>query len=379
MTSFIVISAVMLVAAIVLLAVPLLRSVGPSARGESVAPKATVTTSVLIIGLPLVATALYAGISNFPWDDPQATAALPPGHVQAGTPGSMEEVTAQLEARLAGRPEDREGWRMLGRTYLVTGQVQKAVEAYEKALAAGNDPDPGLELDLAEALVLTDDPARQGEAREILAAALATDATNQKALWYSGLMAARAGAREAASEHWMKLLDANPPDEIRQILVSQLQALDVEVPAMAGSGSPAAMGAGAGGGMGGSIGGAASAGEQAASGRTIRVAVSVDPKVASQLEPGVPVFVSARQPGIPGPPLAAVRLTTDQLPATVVLSDANSMIEGRNLSSVDDVEVVARVAFGGTAVAASGDLVGATNQRKGAADQVKVVINKVSP
>ena len=131
--------------------------------------------------------------------------------------------------------------------------------------------------------------------------------------------------------------------------------------------------------MGGSIGGAASAGEQAASGRTIRVAVSVDPKVASRLEPGVPVFVSARQPGIPGPPLAAVRLTTDQLPATVVLSDANSMIEGRNLSSVDDVEVVARVAFGGTAVAASGDLVGATNQRKGAADQVKVVINKVSP
>lgn len=379
MTSFILIGALMLLGAIVLLAVPLLRSARPSARGESVAPKATVSTSVLIIGLPLVATALYAGISNFPWDDPQAAAAVPPGHVQDGNVGSMDEVTAQLEARLAGRPEDREGWRMLGRTYLVTGQVRKAVEAYEKALAARNDPDPGLELDLAEALVLTDDPARQGEAREILAAALAADATNQKALWYSGLLAARAGDKATASERWMKLLGTNPPDEIRQILVSQLQALGVEVPAIAGSGSPPAMGAGSGGGMGGSTGGATSAEERAASGRTIRVAVSVDPAVAGRLEPGVPLFVSARQPGIPGPPLAAVRLTTDQLPATVVLSDANSMIEGRNLSSVDEVEVVARVAFGGTAVAASGDLVGAANHRKGAADQVNVVINKVSP
>ena len=71
----------------------------------------------------------------------------------------------------------------------------------------------------------------------------------------------------------------------------------------------------------------------------------------------VPVFVSARQPGIPGPPLAAVRLTSEALPATVELSDANAMIEGRNLSSVDEVEVSARVAFGGTAITAPGDLV----------------------
>jgi hypothetical protein len=57
------------------------------------------------------------------------------------------------------------------------------------------------------------------------------------------------------------------------------------------------------------------------------------------LKPGTTLFVSARQPGIPGPPIAAVRLNADQLPTTVTLSDANTMIEGRNLSSVDDVEV----------------------------------------
>jgi len=89
--------------------------------------------------------------------------------------------------------------------------------------------------------------------------------------------------------------------------------------------------------------------------------------------------VSARQPGIPGPPIAAVRITSDELPTTVVLSDANTMIEGRDLSSVDDVQVVARVAFGGSAVAASGDLVGESTHKKGAAPDVGLVINKVSP
>ena len=41
------------------------------------------------------------------------------------------------------------------------------------------------------------------------------------------------------------------------------------------------------------------------------------------------------------------------LPTTVVLSDSHAMIEGRNLSSVDDVQIVARVAFGGVEI---GDL-----------------------
>jgi hypothetical protein len=62
-----------------------------------------------------------------------------------------------------------------------------------------------------------------------------------------------------------------------------------------------------------------------------------------------------------------------------VLSDANTMIEGRDLSSVDEVQLVARVAFGGTAVTASGDLIGEATHRKGAPEDVGVVINRVSP
>jgi cytochrome c-type biogenesis protein CcmH len=248
------------------------------------------------------------------------------------------------------------------------------VTAYDKADEITGGADPGLRLDLAEALVLTEDPAVQGKAREIIDGALAADELNQKALWYSGVLAVRANDNETAKTRWTKLLEQNPPPEIRQIIVSQLEAIGAEVPAMAAAATPPAMG----GGMAG-MGGKAPAGEDEAVGRTIRVALSVDPAIAGKLKPGTPLFVSARQPGIPGPPLAAVRISSDQLPTTVVLSDANSMIEGRNLSSVDEVQLVARVAFGGTAIVASGDLVGEASHRKGATPDVSIVINKVSP
>ena len=53
-----------------------------------------------------------------------------------------------------------------------------------------------------------------------------------------------------------------------------------------------------------------------------------------------------------------IRTQTGQWPLVVTLSDANAMIAGRNLSSIDDVEVTARIAFGGTPVTVPGDLVG---------------------
>jgi cytochrome c-type biogenesis protein CcmH len=179
-------------------------------------------------------------------------------------------------------------------------------------------------------------------------------------------MAVREGDNETAKARFTKLLESNPPQQIREILVAQLEKLGAPVPAA----SPAA-------GMGAGSDTAPAAAE--ATGRSIRVAVKLDPALVAKLKPGTPVFVSAREAGIPGPPIAAVRITSDELPATVVLSDANSMIEGRNLSSVDEVQVVARVAFGGTPVTASGDLTGEARHRKGAPADLSVVIDRVAP
>ena len=374
-TSFLIACVVMVVAALAMVLVPLLRNVPGEGKNKAPLPRAVPLAVVLMLVLPLAATAFYSSTSNFPWNNPGLLGGGVGGHAEDGR--SMGEVITQLEARLKKNPGDLEGWQMLGRSYLVSNLFPQAVSAYERASALTGGKNPEIELDLAEALVLVDKPESQEKAKGIIDAALAADENNQKALWYSGLMAMRAGDSETAKVRFTKLLESDPPQQIREILVAQLEKLGAPVPAAAAapSGMPGMGGMGTGAGA--DSGTAPAAAE--ATGRTIRVAVNVDPALASKLKPGTPVFVSAREAGIPGPPIAAVRITSDELPTTVVLSDANSMIEGRNLSSVDEVQVVARVAFGGTPVATSGDLTGQASHRKGSPADLSVVIDKVAP
>jgi cytochrome c-type biogenesis protein CcmH len=378
MSVFVAVVALMVLAAIALVVYPLLRPLPAAADGVPAAPKAAPLAFALSVVLALGAVALYTQINNFPWANPIAAEPLPAGHGAMSEGGSMETVTAALEARLQQQPNDLEGWRMLGRTYLISGDAAKAATAYERANSIAPSKDMALLLDLAEALVLTDDPTLQPRAKAIIDEALAADADNQKALWYQGVMAVRAGDTETAKRNWTRLLDSNPPPEIREVIANQLRDLGVDVP---GGGAAPAMAASAAGPASGGMGGGAAmgGGEPAPRGRTIRVGVKVDPSLAGKLQPGVTVFIAAREPGIPGPPIAATRISGDDLPAMVVLSDANTMIEGRDLSSVNDVEIVARVAFGGTAVVASGDLVGRAVQKKGAGENLDVVINQVQP
>jgi cytochrome c-type biogenesis protein CcmH len=361
----------MVVAALVLVLVPLLRDVPGEGKRKEPLPRSVPLAVVLMIGLPLAAAGFYGSASNYPWNNPGLLGAAPGSHAQDG--GSMDDVVKQLEERLRNSPGDLEGWRMLGRSYLVSNRFGQAVSAYEKASALTGGKNPEIELDLAEALVLTEQPAAEQKAKGIIDAALAANDGNQKALWYSGVMAARAGDNETAKARFTRLLEADPPAQIREILVAQLEQLGAPVPAAAAATPPAGMG-GMAAGM-----GAGSGSTATPTGRTIRIAVSLDPALASRLRPGTTVFVSAREAGIPGPPIAAVRMSSDELPTTVVLSDANSMIEGRNLSSVDEVQVVARVAFGGTPMQASGDLMGEARHRKGAAPELGLVIDKVVP
>jgi cytochrome c-type biogenesis protein CcmH len=349
-TVFFLAATAMLVAALVLILVPLLRRL-PDSPPEG-APPATVTGVVTAVVVPMVAVGLYLGITSYPWGGPGPSVATPPNH-----PASIEEAIEKIEARLATHPDDATGWRMLGRSRVMTGQYAQAVTAYDKALAVTGSLDPGLRLDLAEALVLANDAAGERRARQIIDEVLESDPVNQKALWYAGVIALRSDDAATAKRHFEALLAQEPPGEIRGILESQLEALEGVTPAQ------------------GLVDGAATSAPPTR-GRTIQVAVSIDRALASRLESVVPVFVSARQPGIPGPPLAAVRLTSDALPATVELSDANAMIEGRNLSSVDEVEVSARVAFGGTAITAPGDLVGSARSRRSPQEKIAITIDK---
>jgi len=67
------------------------------------------------------------------------------------------------------------------------------------------------------------------------------------------------------------------------------------------------------------------------------------------------VFVFARASG-GGPPLAVKRFKAADLPATFRLDDSDAMVPGRDLSSVPEVQLVARLSAGGSAIRQPGDI-----------------------
>ena len=78
-------------------------------------------------------------------------------------------------------------------------------------------------------------------------------------------------------------------------------------------------------------------------------------------------------------PLAVQRLQVKDLPAKVILSDAMAMTPELKLSSVDQVEVLARVSAKGQPLAQTGDLQGSFRPVNVSSQQapIELVINEI--
>lgn len=88
---------------------------------------------------------------------------------------------------------------------------------------------------------------------------------------------------------------------------------------------------------------------------SLELHVDLSRSARAALSPDTVVFVLARAVDGSPMPLAAQRLTVADLPATVILSDAQAMAPGMNLSSVEQVTVIARASVSGQPVASAGD------------------------
>ena len=110
---------------------------------------------------------------------------------------------------------------------------------------------------------------------------------------------------------------------------------------------------------------------------TTTVDVSLD--AAFDVTPVATVFVIARDPERPGPPVAVKRLTAGDLPARVELTDADAMLPGRGFKGVETLELVARVALGGSATAVPGDMESETWVGRPSAEPVRLHIDRRLP
>jgi cytochrome c-type biogenesis protein CcmH len=356
MITFVLLAAVLTVAGVALVAIPLLKK---QPAEYSPAPWAALAaTGILGIG----SLVLYLHWTNWSWQ------------VKA-TDDNPQTMVARLARKLEKEPDDLNGWLMLGRSYTVLQQYQLAVRAFQRAdrLAGGRSSEAL--VGQAEALVLNDEGELERRAGRLFEQALAMDPENGKALFFGAAAAMRRGDLPVARDRFQRLLALNPPDNIKPLLQKQIEAIDQQL--AAGGATPA-----------GGPGGPATPGMQRAGtpqvasatdpSAKVRINVTLAPNLAQDASGSSPLFVFVRDPQRPGPPLAVKRLDS-HFPQTVELTARDSMMPGRAIASGQKVQVVARIARSGNPVGASGDPFGESAYMVGHDGLVNIVINQVTP
>jgi cytochrome c-type biogenesis protein CcmH len=141
-------------------------------------------------------------------------------------------LVATLAARIRERPDDAQGWALLGRGYLALGNPDEAAKALSRAIAldrAKGAVPASLYSAYGEALTGSTGGAVPAEAETAFRAALAADPKEPGARYYLGLAARARGDKAAALYYWEGLLsDAPLGASWRGILVDEVAALKAE-------------------------------------------------------------------------------------------------------------------------------------------------------
>lgn len=250
-------------------------------------------------------------------------------------PATIDEMVASLAGRLERNPDDLDGWAMLGRSYMQLQRYTEAVTAYQRAVELESASNAQTLADLGEAIVLSESGRVSERAALLFENAIGLESNNPKALFYGGIAAIERNDRALAADRWEALLALAPPPEIQEVLRQRVaEWRGIEQPAAAAQPQPAAD-------------------------SLISANVSLGTDAAQQVGANVTVFIIARDPEQPSPPVAAVRRRASELPATVTLGDADAMIPGRLPSNFERLEIIARASLSGDPIEQSGDWYGA--------------------
>jgi cytochrome c-type biogenesis protein CcmH len=296
-----------------------------------------VLLSILVL-VPVISLLSYRQIGS-----PEHIAVVGPGASAPAidphspdSPADLDTLVKALADRLEAEPENPDGWYMLGRTYLAMGRYPEAVTALEKLRELIGDHPTALVM-LADAVAMTQGGRISGRPADLIMKVLEQQPEDPTALWLAGKAAEEQGDYAAAVDFWRQAEPglADQPDmltELRGMIRTASARAGIEAPAPIAPPEPPPAAAG------------------------IDVSVTLDPGLAGDADPNDRVFVFARAVNGPPMPLAAARLQVKDLPAQVRLDDSMAMMPAMTLSSVPEVQIVARVSRGGEPTAQSGDL-----------------------
>lgn len=259
------------------------------------------------------------------------------------------DMISALAGRLETAPNDLDGWLMLGRSYTAVGNFMGAADAFEKAMELEAGQNAQTLVSLGESLLSVSELGVVGRISTLFEDALVLEPNNSQALFYGGIGAFKRGNQTLAADRWELLLTLNPPAEIEGKLRHQIAEWRGEAPAAL------------------------------ADAAVISADISVSPAALESLPGDAIVFVIARDPAQPGPPIAVVRRVLSDFPTTVALGDGDSMVAGRSLSAYVEFELIARVSVSGQPAAQPGDWYGSLLVNPAENNRVQLSIDQVVP
>ncbi len=144
---------------------------------------------------------------------PPATPEAQQAQLAAEHKAMAERLVAQLQAKVAAKPDDAQSWLALGGSYAMLGDQAKAADAYQHAAALKpNDADVLLAEARAEIAGRPQGTAVPATAVAELQQAAGLDPKNAEIQWYLGLIAAGRNDVAGARGYWEKALSLLPPD-----------------------------------------------------------------------------------------------------------------------------------------------------------------------
>jgi len=273
------------------------------------------------------------------------------GQQSSPTAGSLDDVTNKLAARLGTQGGSDKDWELLAESYEYMGKAAEAKAA--RAHVASATPMAASSTAEGPTQASGDQIADMADAFDKPHIMTVANATASHADAASGPTTRNAptntSAPDSAASSTRNARPANGSSN------GQAAATNGSNKAPA-AGAPAASGTG---------------------NAEVSGTVELTSRLARQAKSGAILFIYAKQPNAPGPPVAVLRLRAEHWPVTFTLNDGNAMVPGRNLSNANTVQIEARISKNGDALPASGDLVGSVtsvNPRDG--HPVKISIDR---
>jgi cytochrome c-type biogenesis protein CcmH len=243
------------------------------------------------------------------------------------TPGQMDELIEDLQARSDQRPENLYYLSLLARQAMGKSDYTEALTLYERLLESAPE-DPHALAYAAQAEYMSTERKLGNQARLRAEMALAADPGQATALGLLGMASYEQGEYRAAISYWERLQAQQGPHSegsqlIAGVIAQAREALGESGPGSSAENTPSEDSAGAG------------------------VTVSISLPEGAATSPSDTLFVLARDANSDSRmPIAVQRLSAAQLPLTLRLDDSNSMA-GRKVSEFASVVVAAQISPSG--------------------------------